>query len=86
METLESLRAEIRRTDEEMRALFVRRCELAARIGAYKTRHGLPIEDRAREADNRETLTAATDARWREYYTAFLQEVMELAKRVQRDG
>ena len=85
VDTLESLRAEIRRTDEEMRELFVRRCRLAARIGAYKARRGLPVEDKAHEADNRQVLAAAVDLRWREYYMSFLQTVMELAKRVQRN-
>ena len=50
--TLQSLREEITRTDEEMARLFVRRMEISKRIGALKTELGLPVFDPAREEEN----------------------------------
>ncbi len=86
METLDSLRAQMRQTDEAMQDLFIQRCRLARRIGAYKQQHGLAVFDPTREEENRRVLAGAVDAEWRSYYMEFLQTVMDLAKRVQHDG
>ncbi len=86
MGTLESLRAEIRQTDEAMRTLFLRRCDLVKQIGIYKKTRHLPILDAAREAENRRVLAEKVDESLRDQYMEFLQMVMDLAKQVERDG
>lgn len=47
----EALRGQIDETDRELVALFLRRQELARRMGEYKRAHDLPVRDEAREAE-----------------------------------
>ena len=82
---LEELREEIRRVDEEMAALFVRRMEASRKIAAYKNEHGLPVEDRAQEARVLTGRGALVDDALRPYYLEFLRGTMEVSKRLQRD-
>lgn len=48
---LDGLRQRLDETDGELLALFQRRQELAATIGAYKKARGLPVRDQRREAE-----------------------------------
>ena len=48
---LDGLRQRLDETDGELLALFQRRQELAAAIGAYKKARGLPVRDQRREAE-----------------------------------
>lgn len=82
---LEELREEIRRADEAMAPLFVRRMAAARGIAAYKRAHGLPVEDKAQEARvlaGRGALIE--DEALRPYYLDFLRAVMDVSKRWQR--
>ncbi len=48
---LDALRRQLDETDGELLALFARRQELSAAVGAYKKAHGLPVQDKKREAE-----------------------------------
>ena len=82
---LAEAREEIRRIDEEMAALFVRRMEAARSIAAYKAAHGLPVEDLAQEARVLAGRSALIkDDALRPYYLQFLQHTMDVSKDWQR--
>jgi chorismate mutase len=49
---LESLRDELRKNDDQIMGLVIRRSEIAREIGALKKKHGIPILDVQREAFN----------------------------------
>ena len=46
---INELRANINRTDDELKALFERRMETSADIARYKSEHDMPVLDRSRE-------------------------------------
>ena len=48
---LDGLRCRLDETDAAILELFDRRQRLSAAIGAYKSAHGLPVRDKAREAE-----------------------------------
>ena len=48
---LDGLRCRLDETDAAILELFDRRQRLSAAIGAYKSSHGLPVRDKAREAE-----------------------------------
>ena len=82
---LKEAREEIRRVDEEMAALLVRRMEAVREVAVYKREHGLPIEDREQEArviSGRSALI--TDPELRPFYVRFLQSAMDVSKLWQR--
>lgn len=54
--TLERLRREMDRVNRELLSVLQRRARLAARIGAWKRRQGLAVEDPARERAMEATL------------------------------
>ena len=81
--TLQSLREEITRTDEEMARLFVRRMEISRRIGALKTELGLPVFDPAREEENLRKAASRVAPEWLADYRTFLQTCMDLSKACQ---
>lgn len=85
MDKLEQARQEINGIDREMAALFERRMRAAEDVIAYKTEHGLPVLDSGRERAVLEQNAANIhNPAYLEYYTDFLQGVMELSKRYQR--
>ena len=52
------LRDRIDAVDEQLTALFAERMAIAAEIGRYKRRHGLPVLDAARETQKLEAAAA----------------------------
>ncbi len=84
MEELSVLREEINRIDRQMAELFCDRMQVAAKIGAYKAKRGLPVEDLAREQ-----VLLHRNTEWipeeglRSYYMDFQQNVMDLSKHYQ---
>lgn len=83
---LNEAREQIDRIDAEMEALFVRRMALVGEIAAYKRANGLPVEDKAREAE----LLASRgrqieDAALRALYLRFLRQTIDLSKRRQQE-
>lgn len=84
MNSLEQARETISRVDREMAALFAERMRAAETVAAYKQEHGLPIEDREREAEVIRTGSErVSDPVLREYYVRFIQENMALSKAYQ---
>lgn len=78
----EALRGQIDETDRELVALFLRRQELARRMGEYKRAHGLPVRDEAREA---EVLRSRGDLapEQRSAVERLFETLMELSREVQ---
>ena len=85
MDARERARQAINTIDAEMRRLFCQRMEAVSQIAAYKKEHGLPIEDKEREAallaQNAEVID---DPEIKEYYIRYQKELMELSKSYQR--
>lgn len=84
MNEIEKARKIINETDKKIAELFCRRMEAAKDVAMYKSEHGLPILDAAREQD----LIAANSALikddvFREYYINFLQNMMDISKAYQ---
>ena len=84
MDKLIKAREEISSIDREMAALFVRRMNAVRDVSEYKSEHGLPIYDAARE----ESLLAANAAlvendELRGYYVEFLRDTMKISRRFQ---
>lgn len=78
---LKEARERIDRIDTEMAELFVRRMEAAGEIAAYKREHGLPIEDKDREARVIEAHSdLIEDEALRPLYVRFLQGTMDVSK------
>ncbi len=84
MDELERARETINRVDERMAALFSERMAAVREVAAYKQARGMQIFDELRE---REVLRRGAerypDDETRVYYTAFLQDVMDVSKRYQ---
>ncbi len=82
-DTLKTARETIERIDREMAALFSERMQAAAVIAAYKEEHGLPVEDKAREAELIARNTALVPAAYRPYYNSFFSGMLTQSKRYQ---
>ena len=86
MTDLERARQTINEVDREMARLFERRMDAVRLVAEYKKEHGLPIEDRVREAEvllrNLQYLENADN---QPYYAGVLQAVIEQSKRFQFD-
>ena len=65
-------RKNIDRIDREMAELFAERMQAAAVVAAYKEEHGLPVEDKAREAEMIARNTERLPPAYRPYYRNFL--------------
>ena len=85
MTELEQARQIISETDREMAKLFERRMDAVRQVAAYKRRHGLPIEDAAREEEViARALPEISCAEYRPHFAALLRCMMEGAKALQR--
>lgn len=77
-------RKNIDRIDREMAELFAERMQAAAVVAAYKEEHGLPVEDKAREAEMIARNTERLPPAYRPYYQNFLVGTITESKRYQR--
>lgn len=77
-------RKDIDRIDREMAELFAERMQAAAVVAAYKEEHGLPVEDKAREAEMIARNTERLPPAYRPYYRNFLVGTITESKRYQR--
>ena len=78
---LQEIREQVRRADEEMAKLFVRRMEAVRKIADFKKERGLPIEDKEQENRVLETRSCLIeDPLMRSFYVCFLQNTMEVSK------
>ena len=82
---LDGFREEITKIDAEMAQLFERRMHVSSDIAAYKKANGLPVYDPVREAENLSKGKERVSPEMQEYYQEFLQEVMDLSKKYQRE-
>ena len=77
-------RKNIDRIDRERAELFAERMQAAAVVAAYKEEHGLPVEDKAREAEMIARNTERLPPAYRPYYRNFLVGTITESKRYQR--
>ncbi len=85
MTELEKARQIINQTDKEMATLFEKRMDAANIVANYKKQNGLPIDDFVREAEIIKRNTEYIEnPDYRSYYVSFLQNNIELSKRLQR--
>lgn len=77
-------RKNIDRIDREMAELFAERMQAAAVVAAYKEEHGLPVEDKEREAEMIARNTERLPPAYRPYYRNFLVGTITESKRYQR--
>ncbi len=81
----EEARLRINEIDDKIRELFCERMKAAQTIAEYKKEHGLPIEDKAREASliarNSEKVP---EGEIRDCYVRFQQNMMDVSKDYQR--
>ena len=84
MASLNETRKKINEIDKAMAELFVKRMEAAAEVAEYKSKHGLPIFDAAREDDviRRNSELVESDE-IRAYYVNFMKNNMAVSKSYQ---
>jgi len=84
MSLLDEARQTINEVDEKMAKLFEKRMRAVELVAEHKTKHGLPILDKEREAfvikKNSELIA---DKTLREYFVKFLESNMEISKSYQ---
>lgn len=84
MNELDSLRQKINKTDEDIVALFIKRMELATKIGEYKAGRNLKIYDPIREKEIIEKFTDNVEVGFdTKYVEQFLENLMFLSRRLQ---
>lgn len=76
-------RAEIDRIDTELVRLFSERMDIAAKIGAYKKEHGLPVMDAAREREKMQTVLDRTPEALKDYTPLLYSLLFELSRSYQ---
>lgn len=84
MENLQDLRARIDEIDAQLTRLFCRRMAVTEQVGRYKLERGLPVLDRAREAQVLEQKAALAEEGRGEDVTALFETVMALSRRQQQ--
>ena len=84
MDLLQEARQIINEVDTQMAALFVKRMQAAQMVAQYKSEHGLPILDAAREEEViRNGSARVEDETLREYYADFMRDTMAISRRYQ---
>lgn len=77
-------RNQIDQIDRQITALFCRRMQCSAAIGAYKAERGLPIHVPEREAAILEALTRDADPALKPYLAALYQNIFRLSREYQQ--
>ena len=84
MRTLDELRVEIDRIDQQMVQLFEERMQVVAEVMAVKKAAGIPILDSSREEAVVEKNTARlTDPELAGYYERLIRQMMALSREYQ---
>lgn len=83
MNELEHARTEIDRVDREIAKLFEERMLQAKRVAAYKKEHGLPIEDKSREAAMLTAEGELVSSEIRPYFCAVMRSLIAESKKYQ---
>lgn len=81
---INELRKEIDAVDRELVELFARRMEVAAKISACKREQGLPVLDRAREAEKLDSVAALAGEELGGYARRLFTTLMDVSKDYQR--
>lgn len=84
MEELQTLRTQIDEIDRQLADLFCRRMDVTRRVGEYKAAHGLPVLDRAREAQVLAGKAALVGDELRADVTTLFETIMTLSRRQQQ--
>ncbi len=85
MNKLEQAREAINTIDKQMADLFVQRMQAVQMVSEYKTEHGLPVLDAAREEQViARNATLVEDETLRSYYVNFLRNNMGLSRQYQQ--
>ena len=84
MKTIEELRQEINKIDEEMASLFNKRMEVAKDIALNKKENNLPIFDKERELQLLNKNLEYIQDDLKPLYREFLIKLMELSKLYQQ--
>ena len=84
MRTLDELRVEIDRIDQQMVQLFEERMQVVAEVMAVKKAAGIPILDSSREeAVVAKNTARLTDAELAGYYERLIRQMMALSREYQ---
>ena len=84
MRTLEELRVEIDRIDQQMVQLFEKRMQVVAEVMAVKKAAGLPILDASREeAVVAKNTARLSDPALADYYERLIRQMMALSREYQ---
>ena len=84
MNELDKARQQINAVDEEMARLFQKRMDAVQLVAAYKKKHGMPVDDLAREEEMiQRNSTRVQDEAYRSYYVNFLRANIDLSKNLQ---
>ena len=78
--TLDNLRIEIDKIDQEMKNLFERRMEIAVKVAESKAKTGDKILKPEREEAIISRLTEGMDHSIRTLYTSFIKKMMEVSR------
>ena len=84
MDELHDLRREIDAIDAQLTALFQRRMKVAGQVGQYKLERGLPVLDRAREAEVLAKKAALAEEPFKGDVTDLFETVMAISRRRQQ--
>ncbi len=85
MSELDTLRGEIDTIDAQLTALFLRRMEVTARVGAYKQKSGIPVLDTGREKEVLAKKAALVDdPAGKADVAALFEAIMGISRRQQR--
>jgi len=82
--SLNELRDEIDRIDDELLRLFAERMEVSAQIAAYKKEKKLPILDRTREAEKLDSLEGKVQPELVPYARTLYDTLFDLSRRHQK--
>ena len=81
--TLEELRNEIDKVDDELRALFEKRMDISGEIAEYKKANNLPVLDSAREEEKLRAILAAARPDLKNYTAALYITIFDVSRRYQ---
>lgn len=77
---LSEYRKELDQIDGELVRLFSQRMEIAAKIGAFKQKHGLPVLDARREQEKLQDVTSRCPTEMAAYTEALYTRIFELSR------
>lgn len=81
---LEQWRKEIDEIDGSMAELFGKRMAIVEKIGVYKKKNGLPIDDKKRESEVIEkNLARMGKPEYERFYIEFMNHLFSLTKRLE---